>query len=116
MRLRDIFEYSDTIQPFNEEDANIDWIRLSMAELMSIKQFSYEWCTQSFITLSYHKFGFLLLGRDKKLEEYYIGIPDIYDPKQRYILSLDKIERFRFRDENNVSKPGAYGYWIARVH
>lgn len=114
VRIRNIFEYSNTIEPFNEKDEHIDWVRITIAELKSIKQLPYEWCTQSFITLCYHKFGFLILGRDRDLEEYYIGIPDIYDPKQKYILALDKIEKFRFRNEK-LNNPGSYGYWIARV-
>lgn len=114
MRVRNIFVDSSAIQPFNQVDTDIDWVRISLSELMSIKQLSYEWCTQSFITLCYHKFGFLILGKDRVLNQYYIGIPDIYDPKQRYILAVDKIEEFRFRNEDSP-RPGGYGYWIARI-
>lgn len=85
-----------------------------MAELISMPQFSYEWCTNPVITYCYHKFGFLILGRDKDIEQYYIGIPDMYDTKRNFILSIDKIEAFRGRTGDNL-KPGDYGYWIVRI-
>ena len=114
LRVRDIFFDSTEIEPFEERDENIDWVRISMAELISMPQFSYEWCTNPFVTYCYHKFGFLILGKDKQIEQYYIGIPDIYDTKRKFILSIDKIEAFRGRS-NKELKPGDYGYWIVRV-
>ncbi|MEG1296584.1 MAG: DUF6128 domain-containing protein, partial [Niameybacter sp.] len=114
MRVRDIFTDSAEIEPFEEKDENIDWVRISMAELISMPQFSYEWCTNPFVTYCYHKFGFLILGRDKHIEQYYIGVPDIYDTKRKFILSIDKVESFRGRSNQNL-KPGDYGYWIVRV-
>ncbi|MBU3810720.1 MAG: hypothetical protein H9893_03605 [Candidatus Niameybacter stercoravium] len=113
-RVRDIFNDSSAIQPFEEKDPHIEWVRISMAELISMPQFSYEWCTNPVITYCYHKFGFLILGRDKDIEQYYIGIPDMYDTKRNFILSIDKIEAFRGRTGDNL-KPGDYGYWIVRV-
>lgn len=114
LRVRDIFTDSSEIEPFEEKDEEIDWVRISMAELISMPQFSYEWCTNPFVTYCYHKFGFLILGRDKNIEQYYIGIPDIYDTKRKFILSIDKIESFRGRS-NKALQPGDYGYWIVRV-
>ena len=113
-RVRDIFNDSSPIEPFEEKDPHIEWVRISMAELISMPQFSYEWCTNPVITYCYHKFGFLILGRDKDIEQYYIGIPDMYDTKRNFILSIDKIEAFRGRTVDNL-KPGDYGYWIVRI-
>ena len=113
-RVRDIFNDSSPIEPFEEKDPHIEWVRISMAELISMPQFSYEWCTNPVITYCYHKFGFLILGRDKDIEQYYIGIPDMYDTKRNFILSIDKIEAFRGRTGDNL-KPGDYGYWIVRI-
>ncbi|MBC8579879.1 DUF7922 domain-containing protein [Zhenhengia yiwuensis] len=113
-RVRDIFNDSSPIEPFEEKDSHIEWVRISMAELISMPQFSYEWCTNPVITYCYHKFGFLILGRDKDIEQYYIGIPDMYDTKRNFILSIDKIEAFRGRTGDNL-KPGDYGYWIVRI-
>lgn len=114
IRVRDIFNDSTAIEPFEEKDSHIDWVRISMAELISMPQFSYEWCTNPVITYCYHKFGFLILGKDKQIEQYYIGIPDIYDTKRKFILSIDKIEAFRGRNNEDL-KPGDYGYWIVRI-
>ena len=113
-RVRDIFNDSTTIEPFAEKDKGIDWVRISMAELISMPQFSYEWCTNPVISRCYYKFGFLILGKDKQIEQYYVGIPDIYDVQRKFVLSIDKIESFRGRN-NNKLEPGDYGYWIVRI-
>ena len=89
-------------------------MRITLEELKAIKQLPEDWCSQSFIEACYRNVGYLILGRDKDIEEYYLGIPDIYDPKQKYLLALDRIERFKFRNEQ-MNYPGAYGYWIARI-
>ena len=113
-RVRDLFNSSDAIEPFEKKDSHIEWVRISMPELISIPQFSYEWCTNPVITYCYQKFGFLILGKDKEIEQYYIGIPDVYDARREFILSIDKIEAFRGQKEEYLQQ-GDYGYWIVRV-
>ena len=113
-RVRDLFNDSDAIEPFEKKDPHIEWVRISMPELISIPQLSYEWCTNPVITYCYQKFGFLILGKDQEIEQYYIGIPDIYDTKRDFILSIDKIEAFRGQQEKHL-QPGDYGYWIVRI-
>ena len=91
----------------------MEWVRISLQELQSLEDLPFEWCSQPFIELCYNKVGYLILGRDTDIEGYYVGIPDIYDPKQKFILAYDGSERFKFRNEE-AATPGSYGYWIAR--
>lgn len=114
VRVRDIFNDSTPIEPFTEKDEEVDWVRISMAELISMPQFSYEWCINPVISRCYYKFGFLILGREKKIEQYYVGIPDVYDTQRQFVLSIDKIESFRGRSKEKL-QPGDYGYWIVRI-
>lgn len=113
-RAKEIFEDSTPATPFKMRSEPISWVMMSTAELMSLPQFSYEWCTQPFITYCYHKFNHLILGKDNDIEQYYIGIPDIYHSTRKYILELDKVESFKCV-ENKSPSAGDYGYWIVRV-
>lgn len=112
-RVREIFNESDAIEPFEKKDANIEWVRITMAELISIPQLSYEWCMNPIITSCYHKAGFLILGKDTQIEQYYIGIPDVYATNRDFVLCMDKIESFKGQKE--VLEEGDYGYWIVRI-
>lgn len=113
-RIKEIFESSVEIEPFDNQKQPIDWVRISLSELVSIPQIDYEWATQPFITFSYHKFNHLILGRDRELNQYYIGIPDIYHQTRNHILDMDKIERFVCRNTDKLAT-GEPGYWIAMV-
>ncbi|MEG1000257.1 MAG: DUF6128 domain-containing protein, partial [Cellulosilyticaceae bacterium] len=113
-RVREIFETSASIKPFEKDSQPIDWVRISLAELISIPQLKYEWATQPFITFSYHKFNHLILGKDREVEQYYIGIPDIYHQTRGHILDIDKIERFVCRNADKLAT-GEPGYWLAMI-
>lgn len=113
-RVKEVFESSTPTTPFKAMHSPISWVMMSTAELISMPELSYEWCTQPFITYCYHKFNHLILGKDNEIEQYYVGIPDVYHPSRRYILALDKIEGFRCCEDKNPSA-GDFGYWIARI-
>ncbi|MGL6175261.1 MAG: hypothetical protein ACRC1P_11710 [Cellulosilyticaceae bacterium] len=112
--IKEIFERSEAIEVFDQEEDTVDWVRISMDELTAIPQLDYEWCTQPMIIFCYHKFSHFILGKDKDMEAYYVGIPDIYHTTRRYILTYDRIERFKTSTGNPISN-GEYGYWIARI-
>ena len=113
-RAEEIFRSSDTIYPFEAKDEDRDWVKISLAELMSIPQLSYEWCTNPCITFCVHKYGHLILGKDRNIGQYYIGIPDQYHPARRSMLATDRIERFLCCKDINPMV-GEYGYWMINI-
>lgn len=113
-KIEEIYESAQKVTPFKDESINISWAKISLAELISLPRLSYEWCTQPFITFAYYKYNHLLLGKDNNLNQYYVGIPDIYHPDRRYVLSSEQIDKF-ICCENIEPQIGEYGYWIIRL-
>jgi hypothetical protein len=113
-KIEEIYKNAQKVTPFKDEAINISWARIVLADLISLPRLSYEWCTQPFITFAYYKYNHLLLGKDNNLKQYYIGIPDIYHPDRRYVLSSEQIDKF-VCCENVEPQIGEYGYWIIRL-
>lgn len=89
-------------------------MRISDAELASIPGLSCEWCEQPAIIHSYVRFGHFILGKENGMNQYYLGIPDIYHPSRQKILEIERIECFKTRD-GSKTKIDKIGYWIARL-
>jgi hypothetical protein len=113
-KIEEIYKSAEEVTPFKDENMDILWRKIALSDLISLPKLSYEWCTQPFITFSYYKYNHLLLGKDKYLSQYYVGIPDIYHPDRRYILSTEQVDRF-VCCENTEPQIGEYGYWIIRL-
>jgi len=114
-KLQSLYHNAPKTQPFEYKSDQIDWVRIELADLSSIPALTPKWCTQPFITFSYYKYNELILGKEKGLEKYYIGIPDIYHPERKNILDSDmKVESFLCR-KNIMPAIGEYGYWLVSL-
>ncbi|OOO00299.1 MAG: hypothetical protein ATN35_07990 [Epulopiscium sp. Nele67-Bin004] len=111
-RLKDIFDNNLRIEPFGKGTFEISWVKVSLSELISIPQVSYDWATQSRISQSYHKYGHLILGKEKGSNRYFVGIPDNVSRLQRNNINIDKVIEFVPR-AGRKSRTGESGYWVA---
>ncbi|MDF2596886.1 MAG: hypothetical protein K0R69_3227, partial [Clostridia bacterium] len=110
-----LYNSAPRIQPFEYREDQTEWVRISLSDLMTVPSLSKEWCTQPFVTFSYYKYNEIILGKDKKLNKYYVGIPDIYHPERKNILQADvKIEKFMCARRAQPTI-GEYGYWLIEV-
>lgn len=113
--LEVIYREGEQIEGFVQEGEDIEWVKIPYSEFIKIPSLSYEWCTQPFITFSVYKYNEILLGKSVINDTYFVGIPDIYHPERKAILSTDKkVESFLCR-RNTGPVIGEYGYWIIRV-
>ena len=97
------------MQPFEKQNRDVDWVRISLNEDLSLPDGIRDLLNEPFVESAYRQYNHLILGKalDEGLKRYYIGIPALYDPK-------DKIIGFRqFKcSEDTEPMPGDYGYWL----
>ena len=97
------------MQPFEKQNRDVQWVRISLNEDLTLPNNICDLLNEAFVEAAYRQYNHLILGKalDEGLKRYYIGIPALYDPK-------DKIIGFRqFKcSENAEPKSGDYGYWL----
>ena len=97
------------MQPFQKQNRSVHWVRISLDEDLTLPNYICDLLTEPFVEKSYKKYSHLILGKatDDGPKRYYIGVPALYDPK-------NKIVGFRqFKcSEDKEPNPGDYGYWL----
>lgn len=112
--LKLIYDMGESLTTMQNREG-IDWVKIPYAEFLKIPSLSYEWCTQPFVTFSFYKYNEILLGRSKKDNKYYVGIPDIYHPNRKNILDTNnKVQGFLCKQKMKA-EIGEYGYWVIEV-
>ncbi|OOB78356.1 MAG: hypothetical protein BEN19_00745 [Epulopiscium sp. Nuni2H_MBin003] len=113
-RLDYLFENNMRVEPFGNNAFPIDWINVSLAELISIPQVNCDWATQSKISQSYHKYGHLIIGKEQDSRKYYIGIPDTAMRSRRNSIDIEKVIEFVLK-QGRKTRGHENGYWIAHM-
>ncbi|MCL2398733.1 MAG: hypothetical protein FWC91_03180 [Defluviitaleaceae bacterium] len=97
------------IQPFQKQSRNVQWVRISIDENLTLPNHICDLLTKSFVENAFRQYSHLILGTttDDGPKRYYIGVPALYNPK-------DKIVGFRqFKcSEDKYPKLGDFGYWL----
>ena len=107
--VKSILHTHTHMHPFEKQNRNVDWVRISLDENLSLPNNICDLLTEPFVEEAYRKYNHIILGKasDVGPRRYYIGIPALYDPK-------DKIIGFRqFKcSEDKEPENGDYGYWL----
>ena len=97
------------MHPFQKQSRHVEWVRISLDEDLQLPNYICDLLNEPFVETAYAQYSHLILGKatDEGPKRYYIGIPALYEPK-------DKIIGFRqFKcSEDSEHKPGDYGYWL----
>ena len=97
------------IHPFQKQSREVDWVRISLNENLTLPDHICSLLTEAFIERAYRQYNHLILGKSsgEGPKRYYIGVPALYDP-------ADKIAGFRqFKcSEGKKPNPGDFGYWL----
>jgi len=97
------------MQPFEKQSRDVEWMRISLNEDLSLPDYICELLNEPFVKSAFNQYNHLILGKavDEGAKRYYIGIPALYDSK-------DKIVGFRqFKSsEDKEPQAGDYGYWL----
>jgi hypothetical protein len=97
------------MKPFEKQNRQVQWVRISLDENLSLPNYICDLLSEPFVESAYRLYNHLILGTtaDTGPKRYYIGVPALYDPK-------DKLVGFRqFKtSENKDPILGDYGYWL----
>lgn len=97
------------MHPFQKQNRKVAWVRISLDENLSLPNHICDLLYDPFVEKAYMRYSHLILGKalDDGPKRYYIGVPALYDAK-------DKIIGFRqFKcSEDTPPKEGDYGYWL----
>lgn len=109
--INKIIEKSIRMNPFEKPNEEMEWYRISYEELPLIINFPWRWYSNPFLLVGAKKYNHLILGKNKKLNTYCLGIPDLYSS-----YSKERAESFGYRTflccRNTQASSGEYGYWI----
>lgn len=113
-----IFEEYATMTPFQRQNREVHWIRISPKELCLLPFDFYTYQCNPLILSAYRKYQHLILGRTGgKLEEgreYILGVPEQYHTDYR--LTALKMGFGQFKCcEDAKPREGDYGYWLMRI-
>lgn len=113
-----IFEEYATMTPFQRQNREVHWIRISPKELCLLPFDFYTYQCNPLILSAYRKYQHLILGRTggklEKGREYILGVPEQYHTDYR--LTALKMGFGQFKCcEDARPREGDYGYWLMRI-
>lgn len=113
--LEDIFRTNQKMQPFENEDPSVEWIKIEITDLVFLPIESWIYINNAFLMNCYRKYKHLLLGRKKGDNIITLGVPDIYFFKSSIVANLCGF--FEFTScKNALPKAGEYGYWKVKTY
>lgn len=113
---RKIFETEEILQPF-DDDMMYDCVEIK-PELMQFSPFTAKNLGQnSFLLHGFYSYGHLLVGKLARPgvgKRYFVGVPGIYNHKERRLASMYGFENFRKSIRRDYQQP-YFGYWYSVV-
>lgn len=105
-----ILEHNDDIYPFEEKDR---WKSIALEELAILPLDALKMMHHSFFILAYRKYKHFIFQKTAE-GEYYIGVPDQYQPQTRREAQQLLFSTFE-PCKKETMKVGCYGYWIRKM-
>ena len=111
-----IFEKNLKMTPFQNQNKNINWIRIGLNELILLPNRIWLYINNPFICFSEKKYKHLILGRflENGNEKYILGVPGRYFTDYHFETELKGFKNFKCC-ENKVPVEGDYGYWLLNI-
>ncbi len=101
------------IHPF-EEDKNMEYVHITPKDLQVLRKDYWILNNNSFLLHGYYNYKYLILGKKKEEEAYWLGIPGIYHEREQMMADL-----FGFENFQNASlgprEQGSFGYYVKKV-
>ena len=105
-----ILEHNDDIYPFEEKDR---WKSIALEELAVLPLDALKMMHHSFFILAYRKYKHFIFQKTAE-GEYYIGVPDQYQPQTRREAQQLLFSTFE-PCKKETMKFGCYGYWFRKM-
>ena len=74
----------------------------------------YLYINNPFVLVAYYKNKHLILGKNYQDNNYILGLPDIYQPEYKVILSKLNFVQFKCCQDKKTTR-GDYGYWLMPI-
>lgn len=115
-RWQKIQESYPHTQPFFDDEIH-ECVKLSLKDIPTLAQQSLYIGNNQFLTHGYQTFHHFLLGRMEGLrpEEYVLGVPGVYDEKERFLAAMFGFPNFK-PARNKAIRPGQFGYWYRVIY
>lgn len=90
-------------------NSDMDWIICDLNEAYLLPQLNISCIKNVFVEYSYKKYSHIIIGKNKN--NYYIGIPDLYEET-----SLEQAKSIGFNDFIKKNNDGTnWGYWVKSI-
>ena len=101
---------------FQSEGPPMDCIRIGPRDLQRLPRENWVLGNNSFLFHGYYQYRHLLLCRqeEKGKSEFYLGVPGVYNERERMMAELFGFGEFR-RSRNMGNRNGNFGYWFRRL-
>ncbi len=110
-----IFKNNIQMNPFEKQNKQIKWVRISLKELINLPIDFWLYANHPFILSAYYKNKHLILGNNNKNDEYILGLPDKYQPEYKNVLRKLGFVQFKCCKDKKPMK-NDYGYWLAPIY
>ncbi|MGN0466400.1 MAG: DUF6128 domain-containing protein [Lachnospiraceae bacterium] len=104
------------IQDIDSEDLN-DCVKIMPRDIGKMNTVNWWLRSNRLLLYRFEQYHYLLLGKQKKQDgswQRVIGIPGIFDSKERYLASLFQFYCF-IPTESKKYKTGSFGYWVTPI-
>ena len=106
--------FADFTKPFQKQNKEVNWIEIGEAELSFLGEEFGKIIANTFVLACLNRYGFLLLGQVVGSEEYYLGVPDIYNSD--FKLTAQRLGFTQFKPSKDAPlKTGDFGYWLMSI-
>lgn len=98
------------------DDELYDVVEISLADIEKMPEFNWALMNNRFVDQGYYYFRHLIAGRIRKSGEdgYFIGVPGVYNRRERANASMYGFTRFKFSMRGDV-RLGQFGYWYKEL-
>lgn len=110
-----IFNNNLKMSPFEKQNKNINWVRLSIRELINLPIDFWLYANHPFILSAYYKNKHMIFGVDNQKDEYILGLPDKYQPEYKGVLKKLGFLQFKCCKDKKPIRDD-YGYWLMPIY
>ena len=101
------------IHPF-EEEKNMEYVHITPKDLQILRKDYWILNNNSFLLHGFYNYKYLILGKKKEEEAYWLGIPGIYHEREQMMADLFGFENFQSASLG-PREQGSFGYYVKRV-
>ena len=105
-----MFEKNPKLNPFASNLQDVDWVRMSLEEVVVLPVDARAYINNSFVVANYKRFRHLILGARSE-GGHILGVPAEYRAEDAIVAQALGFEQFKGCEDREADS-GDYGYWL----